>query len=153
MMVPLWLLLKFTGLLRVDPAHETAGLDVSHHGGSAYPGADLESSDHKGQQYNAGMVSPAEPCTAVKATTHQTCSMPSHVLLHHWLYGSALCCSCSSVDCSACTLCRSAPSAASQPLFTDSHCWAAALHVLQSHAVIDGAFLLLSAEWQPPRPD
>lgn len=60
MMVPLWLLLKIVGLLRVDPAHETAGLDVSHHGGSAYPGGtDLESSDHKGQQYNTGMVSSA----------------------------------------------------------------------------------------------
>ena len=115
MMTPLWLLLKFTGLLRVDAAHETAGLDVSHHGGSAYPGGDLESSDHKGQQYNAGMVSSAKPCPAIKSTTHQTCSMPS------------CCCiiSCGSMplqlqQCRLQLLVPVCTPAASQPLPTDS---------------------------------
>jgi len=36
-MTPYFLLLKKLNLFRVDPEVEAAGLDVSHHGGSAYP--------------------------------------------------------------------------------------------------------------------
>lgn len=36
-MTPFFLLLKKAGLFRVAPEVEAAGLDVSHHGGSAYP--------------------------------------------------------------------------------------------------------------------
>jgi len=37
LMTPFFLILKKIGLFRVDPEIEAAGLDVSHHGGSAYP--------------------------------------------------------------------------------------------------------------------
>lgn len=43
-MFPFFYLMKMLGLLRVDEAEERMGLDVSHHGGSAYEatqGADL----------------------------------------------------------------------------------------------------------------
>lgn len=36
-MIPFFLLTKVLGLLRVDAAEEHEGLDISHHGGSAYP--------------------------------------------------------------------------------------------------------------------
>lgn len=36
-MVPFFLLMKAVGLLRVSPEDEHEGLDISHHGGSAYP--------------------------------------------------------------------------------------------------------------------
>ena len=35
-MVPFFFLMRMAGLLRVDEAEERMGLDVSHHGGSAY---------------------------------------------------------------------------------------------------------------------
>lgn len=35
--VPFFALLKVLGLLRVLPEQEHEGLDISHHGGSAYP--------------------------------------------------------------------------------------------------------------------
>jgi ammonium transporter, Amt family len=35
-MFPFFYAMKAAGLLRVDEAEEKAGLDVSHHGGSAY---------------------------------------------------------------------------------------------------------------------
>lgn len=53
-MVPFFFLMKALGLLRVSPEDEHEGLDVSHHGGSAYPkdiirmekgGADPNTSD------------------------------------------------------------------------------------------------------------
>jgi hypothetical protein len=37
-MVPFFYAMKSFGLLRVDEAEERMGLDVSHHGGSAYEG-------------------------------------------------------------------------------------------------------------------
>lgn len=43
-MTPLFLLLKMLNLFRVDPEEEEAGLDVSHHGGSAYSRSALTSS-------------------------------------------------------------------------------------------------------------
>ena len=36
-MTPFFIILKMLGLFRVEPEIEAAGLDVSHHGGSAYP--------------------------------------------------------------------------------------------------------------------
>lgn len=36
-MVPFFLLTHFLGILRVSPEEEHEGLDISHHGGSAYP--------------------------------------------------------------------------------------------------------------------
>ena len=36
-MVPFFMILKKLNLFRVPPEVESAGLDVSHHGGSAYP--------------------------------------------------------------------------------------------------------------------
>eukprot|EP00803_Ostreobium_quekettii_P009089 evm.model.scf_515.7 EVM.evm.TU.scf_515.7 scf_515:56938-63082(+) len=36
-MVPFFLVMKALGLLRVSPEEEHEGLDISHHGGSAYP--------------------------------------------------------------------------------------------------------------------
>ena len=36
-MVPFFLVLKKLNMFRVPPEVESAGLDVSHHGGSAYP--------------------------------------------------------------------------------------------------------------------
>ena len=44
--------LKLSGFFRVNAADEAAGLDASHHGGSAYP-VDLDDdSSHKGSNYN-----------------------------------------------------------------------------------------------------
>lgn len=36
-MTPFFIMLKKVGLFRVSPEVEAQGLDVSHHGGSAYP--------------------------------------------------------------------------------------------------------------------
>lgn len=36
-MVPFFMATKYLGLLRVSPEEEDVGLDVSHHGGGAYP--------------------------------------------------------------------------------------------------------------------
>lgn len=36
-MVPFFLATKYLNLLRVSPEEEDVGLDVSHHGGGAYP--------------------------------------------------------------------------------------------------------------------
>ena len=47
-----WYLLKLVGYFRVNAADEAAGLDASHHGGSAYP-VDLDDdASHKGSSYN-----------------------------------------------------------------------------------------------------
>ena len=43
--IPFWLILKFTGLLRVPSDEEIVGLDHSYHGGSAYPGGPEEAED------------------------------------------------------------------------------------------------------------
>lgn len=44
--------LKLLGYFRVNAADEAAGLDASHHGGSAYP-LDLDDdASHKGSSYN-----------------------------------------------------------------------------------------------------
>ncbi|BDA50157.1 Ammonium transporter 1 member 1 [Coccomyxa sp. Obi] len=43
-MIPMWLLLKYTGLLRATADEEALGLDSSHHGGSAYVGGDDDKS-------------------------------------------------------------------------------------------------------------
>ena len=55
-MVPFWLLLKVTGLLRVPSDEEIVGLDHSYHGGSAYPGGPEEAEDKslKGPAPSAG---------------------------------------------------------------------------------------------------
>ena len=45
-------ILKLLGYFRVNAADEAAGLDASHHGGSAYP-VDLDDdASHKGSSYN-----------------------------------------------------------------------------------------------------
>jgi Amt family ammonium transporter len=49
-MVPFFLILKKVGLFRVSPEVEAQGLDVSHHGGSAYP------HDKSGKGAEAGMA-------------------------------------------------------------------------------------------------
>lgn len=47
-----WYILKLLGWFRVNAADEAAGLDASHHGGSAYP-VDLDDdASHKGSSYN-----------------------------------------------------------------------------------------------------
>lgn len=47
-----WYILKLVGCFRVNAADEAAGLDASHHGGSAYP-VDLDDdTSHKGSGYN-----------------------------------------------------------------------------------------------------
>lgn len=47
-----WYVLKLVGYFRVNAADEAAGLDASHHGGSAYP-VDLDDdTSHKGSGYN-----------------------------------------------------------------------------------------------------
>ena len=37
-MTPFFILLYRSGIMRVPPEAEAAGLDVSYHGGSSYPG-------------------------------------------------------------------------------------------------------------------
>lgn len=37
-MIPFFMLLRYCGILRVPPEAEVAGLDISYHGGSSYPG-------------------------------------------------------------------------------------------------------------------
>ncbi|CAL8463541.1 g3075 [Coccomyxa elongata] len=56
LMVPFFYILKLCGLLRLSPKEEELGPDVSHHGGTAYPGlqgayGDYESSTKGGTAY------------------------------------------------------------------------------------------------------
>ncbi len=56
-MVPFFMLLKKVGLFRVSPEVEAQGLDVSHHGGSAYP---HESAKAAGGNGDAGFTITSE---------------------------------------------------------------------------------------------
>lgn len=49
-MTPFFILIKKIGLFRVSPEVEAQGLDVSHHGGSAYP------HDKSGKGADAGLA-------------------------------------------------------------------------------------------------
>lgn len=44
-MLPFFYVMRIAGLLRVDAAEEMSGLDVSHHGGSAYEGGTMKEGD------------------------------------------------------------------------------------------------------------
>ena len=69
-----WYILKILGCFRVNAADEAAGLDASHHGGSAYP-VDLDDdTSHKGSSYNGNqsgynkvsrVLYPLDPVNAV----------------------------------------------------------------------------------------
>ena len=54
-MVPFFAAMRLAGLLRVGEEEELMGLDVSHHGGSAYRGA----SRHAGHSRHGGSVAGA----------------------------------------------------------------------------------------------
>ena len=56
-------ILKLLGYFRVNAADEAAGLDASHHGGSAYP-VDLDDdASHKGSSYNGNQSGYNKVCT------------------------------------------------------------------------------------------
>jgi len=57
--------LKLLGYFRVNAADEAAGLDASHHGGSAYP-LDLDDdASHKGSSYNGNQSGYNKVCARV----------------------------------------------------------------------------------------
>lgn len=58
-MIPFWLLLKYTGLLRATADEEALGLDSSHHGGSAYAGGMEDDKSHTNGA--AGVTSVSHP--------------------------------------------------------------------------------------------
>lgn len=74
-------ILKLLGYFRVNAADEAAGLDASHHGGSAYP-VDLDDdnshkgSSYDGKQYNkvSTLATFALPCAELNP-----CDMFSHL--------------------------------------------------------------------------
>ncbi len=68
--------LKLLGYFRVNAADEAAGLDASHHGGSAYP-LDLDDdASHKGSSYNGNQSGYNKVCAcsaAVASTVSVSC--------------------------------------------------------------------------------
>lgn len=59
--------LKLLGYFRVNAADEAAGLDASHHGGSAYP-LDLDDdASHKGSSYNGNQSGYNKVCACSAA--------------------------------------------------------------------------------------
>lgn len=68
--------LKLLGYFRVNAADEAAGLDASHHGGSAYP-LDLDDdASHKGSSYNGNQSGYNKVCVWVRV-----CVWYAHVAL------------------------------------------------------------------------
>ena len=62
--------LKLLGYFRVNAADEAAGLDASHHGGSAYP-VDLDDdSSHKGSTYEGKQYNKVS-CDELQSTLHR----------------------------------------------------------------------------------
>lgn len=80
-----WYLLKLVGCFRVNAADEAAGLDASHHGGSAYP-VDLDDdTSHKGSSYN-GNQSGYNKVSSLKSNisllVDSQCEMPLNLFQH-----------------------------------------------------------------------
>lgn len=78
--------LKLLGYFRVNAADEAAGLDASHHGGSAYP-VDLDDdSSHKGSTYEGKQYNKVSCCLS--------CIFHLCVITHHRQLLNMLCGSC-----------------------------------------------------------
>lgn len=60
-MLPLWFLLKYTGLLRATADEEALGLDSSHHGGSAYAGAEGEDKSMTNGAHGSAVTQASSP--------------------------------------------------------------------------------------------
>ena len=66
-MMTFFYILKLLGYFRVNAADEAAGLDASHHGGSAYP-VDLDDdASHKGSSYDGKQYNKVSFITMVTA--------------------------------------------------------------------------------------
>lgn len=87
-----WYVLKLIGCFRVNAADEAAGLDASHHGGSAYP-VDLDDdASHKGSSYN-GNQSGYNKVSSLESHTLLVCHTEIAVALLFSIHGgNMLCC-------------------------------------------------------------
>lgn len=85
-MFPFFYVMKIAGLLRVDEAEERMGLDVSHHGGSAYEatqGADLlkGKADESEQALLTRYAPSRSLCTTLSVSVPLCCSLSLWVVL------------------------------------------------------------------------
>jgi hypothetical protein len=76
-MIPLWLLLKYTGLLRATADEEALGLDSSHHGGSAYAGGVEDDKSMTNGTHGTNGVSSVSPCAVCHYVSVQEYTVPS----------------------------------------------------------------------------
>lgn len=78
-MIPFFILMRVTGLLRVDEAEERMGLDVSHHGGSAYEGDPDTGTAKGGKMVDNGDSALAQRCAACCLNFAQCMNLPTLV--------------------------------------------------------------------------